>query len=149
MMKTQRHQRSAVSPARRLALVTVPLLVLGVTACGDMTAPEGATTTPPAVTDSSTTDPTASPGSGDVAAVIGGWAARYGSARNDVESAMQTLGSAAANGPAAVKPAATDALAALKAAHDVPICPDPATEKAFRATLDELHREGVAADDLG
>lgn len=131
MANLARHRRSPLT--RRLALLGAPALLLGVVACGDMEPPKDATTTDASAPSSSS----ASPGGGSsVSAVIGGWAARYGSARNDVQTALSALGSA--QSPDAVKKAAAEALTVLKAAAEVPACPDPATEDAYRAAVTDL-----------
>ena len=128
---------------RRLALLGAPALVLGLVACGDMEPPKDATGGMTTATSSSTgeelptTGASASSGS-SLSAVIGAWAARYGSARNDVQTALSSLGSASAQGSEAVKKAATDALTALKSADEVPTCPDDATEQAYRSTITDL-----------
>jgi hypothetical protein len=139
MANLARHRRTPLT--RRLALLGAPALVLGVVACGDMEPPKDAATgsVAPAVTSSagapSSGDPMPTTGS-SVSAVIGGWAARYGSARNDVQTALSALGSAQSS--EAVTKAAAEALNALKAASDVPTCPDPATEEAYRSAVEGL-----------
>lgn len=141
MANLPRQRRTPLT--RRLALLGAPVLVLGIAACGDMEPPKDATggiTTSSSTStggDLPTTGASASSGS-SVSAVIGAWAARYGSARNDVQTALSALGSASAQGSAAVKTAATDALTALKSADGVPTCPDAATEQAYRSAVKDL-----------
>lgn len=130
--------RSPRNTSRGLALVAAPLLVVGLAACGDMVPPKDATTAlPSASSDSATTDPMPTTGN-DVSAVIGGWAARYGSARNEVTAALDALGASAGAGTTAVKKAAAEALTVAAAAGDVPECPDPATGTAYTAALDDV-----------
>lgn len=142
MANLPRRRRSPLT--RRLALLGTPALLLGVVACGDMQPPATATTGAdlPPTSSAAPTVSEAQPSSGStgssLSAVIGGWSARYGSARNEVQTALSSLGAASAEGPAAVKKAAQEALAALTSAAAVPACPDAATEQAYRAALDGL-----------
>ena len=125
--------RIRLAPALGAALLTVALA-----GCGDMVPPKDATTAlPSASSDSATADPMPTTGN-DVSAVIGGWAARYGSARNEVTAALDALGASAGGGTAAVKKAAAEALTVTAEAGDVPECPDPATGTAYRAALDDV-----------
>lgn len=138
----------------RLALVGAQVLVLGVAACGDMQPPKdavGGVTTASSAPTGEQLPTTGSSGSADsgVSAVIGAWSARYGSARNEVQTALSAVGSAAAQGSAAVKTAATDALAALKDADAVPPCPDDATEQAYRTALQDLTAKATEVKSSG
>ena len=107
--------------------------MLGLVACGDMEPPKDAATALHAGTGGHADPPVAG---SDVSAVIGGWSARYGAARNDVQTALSALGSA--QSADAVKKAAAAALTALQSADEVPPCPDEATEQAYRSAVDSL-----------
>lgn len=150
MANLPRRRRSPLS--RRLALLGAPVIVLGVVACGDMEPPKD-TLSPGATTEAGSPSgevmPTTGSTGSSLSAVIGAWAARYGSARNDVQTALATLGSSSQQGAAAVKKAAADALAALKSADAVPPCPDDATESAYRSAIDDLTAKVTAVKESG
>ncbi len=120
-------------------LVGAPVLA-ALAACGGSSG-SGSTssgTESPAVSTSSgaaTASPTSS-GDASISAVIGGWAAQYGPARNTVLTALDALGTAGS--ATEVKKAAGDALAAVKEAGSLAPCPDNATETAYRAALQDL-----------
>jgi hypothetical protein len=140
-------QGASMSTALRLGrsrttmIVVAAPLVAALAACGSSGSGSSTTsagTGSPAVSTSSgaaTASPSSS-GDASVAAVIGGWAAQYGTARNTVLASLDALGSAAS--AAEVKKAAGDALAAVKDAGSLAPCPDAATDTAYRAALTDL-----------
>jgi hypothetical protein len=120
-------------------LVAAPVLA-ALAACGGSTGTGTGTaattgTGAPAVTTSGAASPT-SDADASIAAVIGGWAAQYGTARNSVLTSLDALGSAGS--AAEVEAAAGEALAAVEEAGTLAECPDPDTERAYRAALADL-----------